>query len=179
MGNVDLNQENVCPLLASADYMIVTDLLELCPDFFSSTLAIENPIGIMRFARDYYSSLERDARCFVMGNFVQVSQQNDELLELPPEELQAMIGADELNVKSEDNMLEGFLRWINHDVEKTKCQLLGFMKEVRLGPLDGRSWRLALFFRSLIISRSKLSARTDRTTPRERQWKCEALSYKM
>jgi kelch-like protein 10 len=73
-GNMDIDEENVCPLLVSADYLIVPDLLAICRDFLRSTLAIENHIGIMRFARVYYSSLEGDARCFVVGNFVQVAQ---------------------------------------------------------------------------------------------------------
>jgi kelch-like protein 10 len=110
MGNMGINQDNVCPLLVSADYLSVPDLLELCRDFLRSTLAIENRIGIMRFAREYFPSLEGVARCLVTGNFVQVSQQTDELLELPTEELQAMIGADELNAKSEDIVWEGVLR---------------------------------------------------------------------
>jgi hypothetical protein len=59
-------------------------------------LAVENGIGIMRFAKAYFCSrLERDARCFVMRNFVEVSAQSEELLELSPEELLDVIGAEE------------------------------------------------------------------------------------
>jgi kelch-like protein 10 len=109
----------------------VPGLFELCWDFLWSTLAPENCIGIMHFVRDYFcSSLERDKRCFVMRNFVQISQQSDKLLELPPEELQAMIGADELNVKSDEVVWEGVLRWINHDTENRKCHLVELMKKV-------------------------------------------------
>jgi kelch-like protein 10 len=101
----------------------MSGLLELCCDFLKSTLTPENCIGIMLFARDYFSSLEGDARCFVMRNFEQVSQQSGELLELPPEELKAIIGADELNVKSEEVVWDGVVRWINHDKGNRKIRL--------------------------------------------------------
>jgi kelch-like protein 10 len=136
---VDINEKNVCQLLVSADYLSVLGLLELCCDFLRSEFAPENCIYIMRFARDYFcSSLERDARSFVMSNFVQVSQKSDELLELPPQELQAMIGADELNVKCEEVVWEAVLRWINHDTQNRRGNIVDLMKKVRLGLLDTR-----------------------------------------
>jgi kelch-like protein 10 len=136
MGSVGINQENVRTLFVSADYLIMPGLLELCCDFLKSTLTPENCIGIMLFARDYFSSLEGDARCFVMRNFEQVSQQSDELLELPPEELQAIIGADELNVKSEAVVWDGVVRWIDHDKENRQDKIVELIKKVRLRLLD-------------------------------------------
>jgi hypothetical protein len=67
---------------------------------------------------------------------VQVSQQSDELLGLPPEQLQAIIGADELNVKSEEAVWECFLRWVNHDPEKRKGNIVELLKKVRLRLMD-------------------------------------------
>jgi kelch-like protein 10 len=137
MKKVDINEENAVQLLVSADYLIMPGLIELCCDFLKSTLVPENCIGIMRFARDYWCpSLEEAARCFVMGNFVQISQQSDELLELPPEELQRLISSDELNVRTEEVVWEAVLRWINHDTENRKHHIFKLMKGVRLGLLD-------------------------------------------
>jgi kelch-like protein 10 len=136
MRSVDISQENVCTLLVSADYLRMPDLLELCRNFLKNMLTPENCIGIMCFARDYSSSLEEDARCFLMRNFVHISQQSDELLELPPEELKAIIGADELNVKSEEVVWDVVLRWINHDRENRKGNIVELIKKVRLGLLD-------------------------------------------
>jgi kelch-like protein 10 len=136
---VDINQENVSQLLVSADYLIVPGLVELCCDFFKSMLAPENCIGIMRFARDHgCPSLEEAARRFVTSNFTQISQQSEELLELPPEDLLALIRSDELNVRSEEVVWEGVVRWINHDTENRKHHILELMKGVRLGLLDSQ-----------------------------------------
>ncbi|PSN47135.1 Kelch-like protein 10 [Blattella germanica] len=142
---LDVNQENVCQLLVTADYLCVIGVLEYCCEFLRSSLAPENCIGIMRFAssnqlcasRDHFcTKLESDAQRFVMRHFVQVSQQSDELLELPLEELRAMVGADELNVKSEEVVWDCVLRWINHDPDKRKGHIVELMKNIRLGLLD-------------------------------------------
>jgi kelch-like protein 10 len=69
MRSVDINQENVCKPLVSADYLSVPGLLELCCDFLKSILAPENCIGIKGFAKDFCCpSVEEDARCFVTRN---------------------------------------------------------------------------------------------------------------
>jgi kelch-like protein 10 len=115
---VDISQENVWQLLVSADSLSVLDALELCCDFLRSTFGLDKSIGIMRFARqNFCSSLESDSRCFVMRKFVQIIEQSDELSELSPEELHVMIGADELNVKSEEVVWECLLQWLNHGTQ--------------------------------------------------------------
>jgi hypothetical protein len=70
-----------------------------------------------------------------MRHFVKVWQQNEELLELPVEELQAIVGADELNVK-EEIVWECVLRWIDHDTDNRKGHILDLLKNIRLGLLD-------------------------------------------
>jgi kelch-like protein 10 len=113
-------------------------LFERCRDFIKSMLTPENCIGIMIFARDYSSRLEEEALCFVMRNFVLVSQQSEELLELPLEELKVIIGADELIVTSEQVVWDVVLRWINHDEENRKGSIVELIKKVRLGLLDSK-----------------------------------------
>jgi kelch-like protein 10 len=48
---VDINNDNVCQLLVTSDYLCVVGVLELCCDFLKNALDLENCIGIMRFAR--------------------------------------------------------------------------------------------------------------------------------
>jgi kelch-like protein 10 len=67
---------------------------------------------------------------------VEVSQQSEEMMELPVEELQAIVGADELNVKNEEIVWECVLRWISHDTENRKCHVVGLTKNIMLGLLD-------------------------------------------
>jgi kelch-like protein 10 len=69
---------------------------------------------------------------------VEVYQQNKELLELPVEELQAIIESEELVVEDEKVVWECILRWINHDPNNRKGHIAGLLKGVRLGLLDAK-----------------------------------------
>jgi hypothetical protein len=70
-----------------------------------------------------------------MRHFTEVSQQSEELLELPVEELHAIFGADDLNVK-EEMVWESVLRWIDHDTENRKGHIMDLLMNIRLGLLD-------------------------------------------
>lgn len=67
---------------------------------------------------------------------MQVAQRSEEILDLPIEELTALIGADELNVKSEDTVWELVLKWIDYDPQSRKEFIVDLMKNIRLGLLD-------------------------------------------
>jgi kelch-like protein 10 len=71
-----------------------------------------------------------------MRHFVKVWQQSEELLELPVEELQAIVGADELNVKNENIIWKCVLRWIDHATDNRKGHIVDLLKNIRLGLLD-------------------------------------------
>jgi kelch-like protein 10 len=90
------------------------------------------------FCSRFYScsQLQSDARCYLLRHFVKVWQQSEELLELPVEELQAIVGADELNVKNEEMVWECVLRWIDHDTDNRKDHIVDLLKNIRLGLLD-------------------------------------------
>lgn len=66
----------------------------------------------------------------------QVSQRSEEILHLPIEELRSLVGADELNVKSEQTVWELVLRWIDYDPESRKDHIVDLMRNIRLGLLD-------------------------------------------
>lgn len=67
---------------------------------------------------------------------MQVAQRSEEILDLPIKELTALIGADELNVKSEDTVWELVLKWIDYDPQSRKEFIVDLMKNIRLGLLD-------------------------------------------
>ncbi|XP_021932600.1 kelch-like protein 10 isoform X2 [Zootermopsis nevadensis] len=136
---IHIHCDNVCQLLVTADYLCVLSVLELCCEFLKHKLGFENCIGIMLFARCYFcTDLENHARRFILRHFVQVSQQSEELLELPAEELQAIIGSEDLNVKNEKVVWECILRWINHDPDNRKSHFVDLFMNVRIGLLETR-----------------------------------------
>ncbi|XP_021932293.1 kelch-like protein 3 [Zootermopsis nevadensis] len=74
----------------------------------------------------------------VMTRILDLSQQSKELLELPVEELQAIIESEELVVEDEKVVWECILRWINHDSDNRKGHIADLLKGVRLGLLDAK-----------------------------------------
>jgi kelch-like protein 10 len=80
--------------------------------------------------------LESDANSYLLRHFVEVWQHSEELLELPVEELQAIVGEYGLNVKNEKMVWECVLRWIDHDTDNRKGQIVDLLKNIRLGLLD-------------------------------------------
>ncbi|XP_021940177.1 kelch-like protein 10, partial [Zootermopsis nevadensis] len=89
----------------------------------------------------FWADLETPARSLVLRHFVEVSQKSEELLELPAEELQAIIDSEELNVKDERVVWECILRWINHDPNNRKGHIADLLKGVRLGLLDTKVFK--------------------------------------
>lgn len=65
-----------------------------------------------------------------------VAQKSEDLLDLPIEELRSLVGADDLNVNSEEVVWELVLKWINHDPEHRQCHIVDLLKNIRLGLLD-------------------------------------------
>ncbi|XP_021934201.1 kelch-like protein 10 [Zootermopsis nevadensis] len=84
----------------------------------------------------FCAGLESHARRFVSRHFAHLSQHSEELLEMPVEELQAIIGAEDLNVKDEEVVWNCVLRWIDHDAENRKGHIAELMTNVRLGLID-------------------------------------------
>nr|XP_031847034.1 kelch-like protein 10 isoform X2 [Nomia melanderi] len=135
--SINVNNENVHQLLITADYLNILGVLEICSEFLKQNLAPENCISVMRFAREHLcKGLENSAYCYVMRHFVQVAQRSEEILNLPIDELTALTGADELNVKNEDTVWELVLKWINYDPQSRKGHIVDLMKNIRLGLLD-------------------------------------------
>ncbi|XP_014616695.1 PREDICTED: kelch-like protein 10 [Polistes canadensis] len=135
--SLDVNRDNVCQLLVTADYLSILGVLELCCEYLRQNLQPENCIGIVRFAREHFcKGLENDAYRYVMRHFVQVAQKSNEILDLPINELSKLIGADELNVKSEETVWELVLKWINHDPDGRKGHIVELMQNIRLGLLN-------------------------------------------
>jgi hypothetical protein len=50
-GTVDIDEDNVCELLQTSDYLCVPDIVQLCCDFLKNSLDPENCIGVTLFAR--------------------------------------------------------------------------------------------------------------------------------
>ena len=71
-----------------------------------------------------------------MRHFVQISQESEELLDLPVEELRVLLGDDGLNVKREEVVWACVLKWINRDPENRKAHIVDLLQYIRLGLVE-------------------------------------------
>jgi kelch-like protein 10 len=134
---LDLNKNNVFDVLITADYLSMLGALEMCCKYLENILNPKNCIGILLFARNHFcTELAQTCWRFIMKNFIQISQQSDEILMLSLKDFQEIINADNLNVKSEEIVWETILKWINHDPEQRKGHIVALMKCIRLGLLE-------------------------------------------
>jgi kelch-like protein 10 len=60
-------------------------------------------------------------------NFVKVTQESQEFLDLAKDELVEMVKSDELNVKNEAALLEIITKWIDFDPESRKSVIQVFV----------------------------------------------------
>lgn len=134
---LDINDNNVYPLLITADYLSILGVLDMCCKYLERTLTPKNCIGVLIFARNHFChDLAKNTWKYIMKNFTQIASQSDEILSLSLQELQEIINADDLNVKSEETVWEIILRWINYDADNRKKHIVALMKCIRLGLLD-------------------------------------------
>ncbi|XP_018329574.1 kelch-like protein 10 [Agrilus planipennis] len=134
---LDINDENVYQFLITADYLSLLGVLEVCCKYLEFKLNPVNCIKILLFARAYFCQELADyAWKYIMRHFVDISKQNDDILNLSLQDFREIINSDDLNVRSEETVWEAILRWINHDPDTRRKHIVVLMKCIRLGLLD-------------------------------------------
>jgi hypothetical protein len=77
-----------------------------------------NCLGIHCFAEAHICvELSEKARVFVIEHFTDVAKQ-EEICLLPKEKLIEFIGKDDLNVYTEEIVLDAVLKWVKHDQKR-------------------------------------------------------------
>ncbi|XP_026796983.1 kelch-like protein 10 [Pangasianodon hypophthalmus] len=133
---VNITEENVCELLITADYLVVSVLVNECCAFLKAQLCLENCIGIWRFAQFYFcKKLKQQAFQFILHNFEEMVRVSEEFLDLTVEQLSEIIENDELNVKKENVVFEAILQWTEHSLQKRKAHIGELLPKVRMALL--------------------------------------------
>ncbi|XP_037078214.1 kelch-like protein 10 [Pollicipes pollicipes] len=137
--NTLVDSENVEMLLRTADYFNIEGMLKDTCNFLMMEVGPRNCFGIRKFASFYNcAELENEIHNYIMRYFVDIAHANDneELLNLPPDEMCAILGADNLNVKNEEVVWETMLNWIEREPKNRKQHIHELMKQIRLGLLE-------------------------------------------
>lgn len=136
-GNIDLSEDNVETLLATASLLQLSSIVDACCQFLVKQLHPSNCLGIRRFADIHgCSNLLKTANTYTNDHFMEVIK-NQEFLSLTPEDVATLLQSDDLNVFSEESVFDALLRWLENDPanrQKEASQLLAFVKLPLLSP---------------------------------------------
>ncbi|XP_076253824.1 kelch-like protein 5 [Rhynchophorus ferrugineus] len=136
-GTIEIREDNVETLLATASLMLLHEVVEACSRFLVHQLHPSNCLGISIFA-EYQScpSLLSESNSYTNQHFMQVIQ-NQEFLQLSVDQMAKLLASDDLNVHSEEQVFNALMSWIQHDPAKRKKhigKLLALIKLPFLSP---------------------------------------------
>ncbi|KAJ3653163.1 hypothetical protein Zmor_012427 [Zophobas morio] len=136
-GAIDIREDNVETLLATACLMQLHEVVEACSRFLAHQLHPSNCLGIAVFAEHQAcTSLLQEANAYTSQNFMQVIR-NQEFLQLTVDQMTSLLSNDDLNVTSEEHIFHALMSWIQHDPTTRKPlvgRLLAFVKLPLLTP---------------------------------------------
>jgi kelch-like protein 1/4/5 len=136
-GAIDIREDNVETLLATACLMQLHEVVEACSRFLAHQLHPSNCLGIAVFAEHQAcTSLLQEANAYTSQNFMQVIK-NQEFLQLSVEQMINLLSNDDLNVSSEEHIFHAAMSWIQHDMANRKAmigRLLAYVKLPLLSP---------------------------------------------
>ncbi|KAL5105478.1 Kelch-like ECH-associated protein 1 [Taenia crassiceps] len=103
----------------------------VCAQFLESQLHVSNALGLHEFATSVGClELARKTQVFVDRNFSEIVK-HDELLSLSPAQLMGLIQRDEIHVRSEAEVYNAVVRWVNHDKANRLASLMECLGLVR------------------------------------------------
>ncbi|KAI4826825.1 hypothetical protein KUCAC02_030256 [Chaenocephalus aceratus] len=103
-----VTEDNVVELLAAADQLLVTGLVQSCWFFLEDQLSPRNCIGIWKLMSVYYM----------------------------PEQTDTIIESDHLNLSEEYTVFEAILSWINYQPDQRNGHISELLSKVRLGLMN-------------------------------------------
>lgn len=136
-GLLSVSNENVQLLFQAANLFQMDKVCHACCKFMERQIHPLNCIGIQGFAEVHgFQELYRKATEEIMENFHAVVE-GEEFLHLEFSKLQGVLASDDLNIDSEDSVLDAAILWLTNDLakrEEHKYKLLSLIRIPLLSP---------------------------------------------
>uniref|UniRef100_A0A0X3Q0A8 Kelch-like ECH-associated protein 1 n=1 Tax=Schistocephalus solidus TaxID=70667 RepID=A0A0X3Q0A8_SCHSO len=130
-GQIRVNELNVCEILSAATMLQMSPVVNVCSSFLESQLHVSNALGIQDFANSVGClSLARKTQAFIDRNFSEIVK-HDELVNLSATQFISLIQRDEIHVRTEAEVYNAVIRWVNHDKPSRLVNLLDTLALVR------------------------------------------------
>ncbi|KAM9425736.1 kelch-like protein 10 [Pholidichthys leucotaenia] len=151
-GLVSVTVENIKELLLAADQLEVMDIVQICWNFIENELAPKNCICIWQLTNLISCPEMRYKTCrYITDRFVDVVS-SEEFLQLSVEELEDILGRDELCVKQENSVYEAAIKWMLHMPEKREEYAVRLLSKVRLELMTESYIRLNVLSQDLVCN---------------------------
>ncbi|XP_041130672.1 kelch-like protein 5 isoform X2 [Polyodon spathula] len=131
-GHLELKEDNIESLLSTACLFQLSQVVEACCRFLMKQLHPSNCLGIRSFAdAQGCTDLHKVAHSYTLENFLEVIK-NQEFLLLPASEIVKLLGSDDMNIPSEETILNALLSWVQHKMESRQKELPKLLPFIRL-----------------------------------------------
>ena len=143
-GDLTVNEENVFELIAAADHLQVTSVVQQCCDFLKREfiqlrLDLHNYCLLSTVAdRHGLRDLQEAAEQKMASTFKDICESEEFLTHVGADQLFSLLGRDDLNAPSETFVFKSVMQWIKHKKEERMADAAKVIGAVRLGLVDIR-----------------------------------------
>ncbi|XP_019759290.2 kelch-like protein 4 isoform X1 [Dendroctonus ponderosae] len=131
-GTIEIREDNVETLLATACLMLLHEVVEACSRFLGHQLDPSNCLGIAIFAEHQSCiSLLNEANAYTNQHFMQVIS-NQEFFQLNVNQMCTLLSSDDLNVFCEEQVFHALMSWIQFHPAVRKKHIGTLMALVKL-----------------------------------------------
>lgn len=137
--SLEIKEDNVQNLLAGASLLQLVPVVEACCLFLKARVCADNCLGIAAFA-DLHGCTElyRYAWMFAIENFTEVVRK-EEFLVTPAPFLMELLKCDDLQIRSEEEVLDCVLHWLQHDRDGRNTMVMSALEHVKLPLIPSKS----------------------------------------
>ncbi|XP_055344670.1 kelch-like protein 7 [Paramacrobiotus metropolitanus] len=113
--NLSLSDDSVVPILIAAQFLQMTPAARMCWDYVEKRMCLANCLAVHTLASQHHNPRLGDAAlCMIYPHFLRFSHSHD-FLQMDAQQLTALIASDDVEVFSEDHVLDAVLRRLNYD----------------------------------------------------------------
>ncbi|KAG2378684.1 hypothetical protein C9374_007832 [Naegleria lovaniensis] len=123
---------DLAPLLETADKYMFGDLVTLCEAYLEKNLNEFNVLSCIFLENSKYQSLKTKASRFIAQKFFIICKNGQLNLIGDIETVLSILSRDDLNVRTEDDILHAALQWIEYDFSSRKKYFPTILNHIRL-----------------------------------------------
>ncbi|CAI4222847.1 unnamed protein product [Auanema sp. JU1783] len=133
---IRIDSENVQNILFAASILQMDSVCIACQKFLSRFLTTNNCLSIRQFAeRHNCTDLLESTQAFAVDHFSEL-RASEEFLAIPFNQLRDLISSDTLLVRSEEEVFEAIMLWVNHDISNREKYLFELITHIRFSQIN-------------------------------------------